>query len=149
MKKSMIIILAVAVMGLSLMPVGTALGGQRVQIPYVTQGNGWYTGVAITNFTSDTIHPYADFIHEDGTYSGAIDRVNLGEFARYEMKVYSLYELYNVDKDPAVPLPDDRFSLWITHWQATNEQFGVAVFICNDLAGIGGYGFQQFYPETF
>jgi len=147
MKKSMIIILAVAVMGLSLMPAGTALGDQRVIIPYVTQGSGWYTGVAITNLTGSTINITADCPHEDGTFSVLADRVDLGEFAAYEMKVYSLDQLYNADKDPEVPLPCDRLWLWIYH--SGNQQFGVAVFICNDLVGIGGYGFQQFYSESY
>lgn len=147
MKKSMIIILAVVVMGISLMSVGTALSDQRVIIPYVTQGSGWYTGVAITNLTGSTITITADCVHEDGTFSTLNDRAQLGAFAAYEMKVYSLYELYNADKDPTVPLPGDRLWLWIYH--SGDQQFGVAVFICNDLAGIGGYGFQQFYSETF
>jgi len=141
MKKSMIIILAVAVIGLSLMTVGTALGDQRVMIPYVTQGNGWYTGVAITNLTGSTIHMYSDFLHEDGTWNAG-ERADLGEFAGHEMKVYSLDQLFGGT------LPGDRLWLYIFHLD-NEERFGVAVFICNDLAGIGGYGFQQFYSETY
>ena len=148
MKKFMIMILAVVVMVMSLMPVGTALGNHKVEVSYVTQGNGWYTGVAITNLSASTVHNIlVTFVHMDGTFDDTYDRVDLGEFAAYEMKVYSLDQLYNVDKDPAMPLPDTR--LWLYIYQSVETQFGVAVFIVNDLAGIGGYGFQQFYSESY
>ena len=148
MKKSMIMILAVVVMGISLMPVGAALGDQLVHIPYVTQGSGWYTGIAVTNLTNSTINIQTTFIHKNGSINATTDRVGWGDLGPYEMKVYSLDEIYNLGKDPAVPLPDNRFSLYIYHLN-NDEQFGVAVFIVNDLTGIGGYGFQQFYSETF
>ena len=115
---------------------------EYLKVPYVTNATGWYTGVAVTNLSGSTIpNIYCDFTHQDGSFQhfAAIrdDRADMGEFAPHEMKIFALGDLY-----PGT-LPAEPFWLWFWH-SAGGYPFGVAVFISNDFAGIGGYGFQQF-----
>jgi len=142
MKKAVIVILAMLVMSTALMTGVNANADQRVILGYVTQGGGWFTGIAITNIALTRInHMHAGFLHEDGhvEVEGVID---LGPFNPNEIKIYSLEELYGA------PLPDDVFSLWIYHLE-DDQQFLVNLFIANNLTGIGGYGFQQFTSISF
>ena len=146
-KKS--ILLAVSVLAIFLFSAGGARANEYLKIPYVTHGNGWSTGIAVTNFSSHTITDlYCDFTHQDGSFfhvealAHRDDRANMGDFAPGEMKVFALDELY-----AGAPLPAGPFWLWFFHNDG-NYPFGVAVFIMNDFAGIGGYGFQQF-TSTF
>jgi len=139
---------AVMVVGLIFLTNGTATASQRVRIPYVLQDTEWATGIAIVNYESDPVHLYASFIEQDGYYSATTHRVDLGEFSRYEMKIFTLEQLYNYDKEPAVKLPDTTFQLWVQHW-ADDEAFGVAVFIVSMNAAFPGYGFQQFDSESW
>lgn len=141
-------LVVVMTVGLFFVTSGTASANQRVKVPYVLQDTGWATGVVITNFDTDDVHLYAEFIQQDGTYSTTTHRVDLGTFGRYEMKVFSLAELWNYSRDPDTALPDTTFHLWVQHWE-DEEQFGVAVFIVSMNAAFPGYGFQQFISETW
>lgn len=142
MKKIFYIIL-ITIIGIVFLSVGPVFASQRVIVPYVIHGNGWSTGVVVTNLENEPIDNIRiTFVHTDGNFDGTDDRAELGDFDNYEMKVSSLQDLYNGT------LPEGQYSLYIYHLD-DEQRFGVAVFITNNVTGISGYGFQQFYSETF
>jgi len=65
------------------------------------------------------------------------DRADMGELDPYGLKIFLLDDLYPGNLSAAA------FSLNFWHSEG-NYPFGVAIFISNNFAGIGGYAFQQF-----
>jgi len=108
MKKSLFVFVAVAILGIALVTADSSYARQWVRIPYLAHGGGWFTGITIINFDYDDIESLkVDFLSNDGTF--ALVGRDLGELRGYELKIYSLADLYGGT------LPDTAFWLCIYH----------------------------------
>jgi hypothetical protein len=106
--------------------------GQLIFIPYATVGNGWWSGVAIHNTTSNPMTFSIGVFKENG------DWVNGGSFsvAAHAMKVDVLENFLG-----GTP-PSLRMSVRIS--TLTNETFRATLFVGSDT---GGFNFQNYKSD--
>lgn len=121
---------------------------QKVIVPYGQHGNGWFTGLAITNV--NTVNPtgivYVNFYASDGTFMKSSEVGSIAPGAQY---VGSVEEIYG--GTPSA----ERFWMLVTHFGT--EELAVTQFVWNsdksfDFQSFNSkfYSTQQFwFPEEY
>lgn len=136
----------------------TAFSDQQVEIPYVISGDGWWTGIAITNETGTEINNmklyFTTNMGASGVYVSVLKAAVPGpiqpnipkKWVDYETDIpaigsfailaNTLANFYKGDGNKA--LPSSTGSIMLTH--TGSEKFSVTVYIGYD----NGFGFQVF-----
>lgn len=131
-KKTLGIVLTVAVFGAVVLAGGNALGSQSVDVPYAVVGSGWWSGIAITNTSSSPITPIVYITNSDGT-SHCIALSTIASGAIYAELIENII--------PSATLTD---RVWLTVVNNGSEDFDVTLFVGQTD---GGFGFQAFHSE--
>ncbi len=158
MKKRTLLIAATLLCALILSS-SYALSAQQVEVPYVVSGDGWWTGIAITNKSGDPITDMKLSFTTDEGVSGynlpsfdppvktAIPGIfitystNLDEIAGHAMQVDLLSTLYTGEGTKT--LPSDRGSVIFSH--TGDEEFYVTAFVGGPD---GGFAYQVFESDS-
>lgn len=125
-------LLAVLVLLTFLVPASAlALTGQKIFMPYTASGDGWWTGVAITNVTNATQSVTISARTDAGVYVAG-KTVSVPAYGMY----VDLLENFFTN-----PLATSRVSLTFSAALAGTNTFYATLFVGNPD---GGFGFQNY-----
>ncbi len=159
MRRKQLLLIIATILCAMLLSSSHAFAAQQVKIPYVMSVGDWWTGIAITNNSGDSITDMKLYFTTDEGASGwympplhiattpESERTaplgilmpyatDLAEIAGYAMLVDSLENLYTGEGTKT--LPSDTGSVIIGH--TGDQEFSVTVYIGSSL----GFAFQVF-----
>lgn len=116
-----------------------AITQQRIVIPYASENNTWWTGIAVHNPTDETMYCYLSVYAEDGSLIG-------GDCFTVDPKAIKADNIINFINETI----EGRISIYIQ----TNDSdgwtvpFSVTMFMGNDQSGFGMQTFQSQDYET-
>ncbi len=158
MRRKQLLLIITTILCTLILSSSHTFAAQQVKIPYVVSVGDWWTGIAITNNSGDTITDMKLYFTTDegASSSGLIFEsiktalpepiipgpivisysTDLAEIAEYAMLVDSLENLYTGEGTKT--LPSDTGSVIIGH--TGDQEFYVTVYIGSSL----GFAFQVF-----
>jgi len=137
MKKFYLIILFVLLLPVTsvfaALPPGSPVTGQQVLLPYVVNeaDGSWWSGLAITNTSGSSMTFSIGAYTKTGTWVSG----NSFTVAAHAMEVRAVGAFFDTP-------PTGQFSVLIRCATDGADPFQVTLFVGNDFAGEGGFGFQ-------